>query len=38
MAELILKGKHRPLASGLKWLDDLLDRMLMKKPKARPSI
>jgi serine/threonine protein kinase len=38
MAEKILKEKHVPLNSGLSWLDDLLDRMLLKKPDNRPNI
>lgn len=38
MAEKILNCKHNDLNSGVRWLDSLLDRMLMKNPKDRPSI
>jgi serine/threonine protein kinase len=38
MAEMVMKAKHKPLGSKLPWLDDLLDKMLMKKPANRPSI
>jgi serine/threonine protein kinase len=38
MAELVMKAKHKPLGSKLPWLDELLDKMLMKKPANRPNI
>lgn len=38
MAEKILKEKHRPMNVGMPWLEDLLDKMLLKKPEARPDV
>jgi hypothetical protein len=38
LADIICNETHKPLNSGVDWIDSMIDSMLRKNPKDRPSI